>query len=512
MLVIVKNGQVTYNNMNSRQYDGEKVPGDLKSWNYFGTDPNSILFDTYNILSQRATTLYHTHAPVNAAINKRTTYAVGPGLLFRSQPDWEILGITKDKAKDWGRRFQKLIHYMSVITNFYEKQSVLYRTAQILGDSLLFFDRSSDLNDGMFDLIEFGGDIIDFQHKDSVLGVKVGENKKRQGIWLENGKDVDFVDKNNDQNVIQYYRKQMARQMRGFPLVYKIISHAKNNDRWWDATLSRLVMETMILGYSKEDDSRTNFNEQAKNLGQTVSGQNVEPTNTITREENISDQAPGGIYSYSSKGGIEFTNLKTPSNNFDKVQNAYIDIVGMATDTPPEVVLSRYSTSYTAHKGAFNDFIKSYMLDRKLFANTVCKIFVIECAKYLFLNEMIEVPNMQFFNNRIIQEATVSGNYLGPVPSAINPLQEVTAKEKEVQNAFDLRSNKASEYGNDYENMILEWHEQEEDFNKQSAEEQAKRLQEEMQNNEEENNSQDNNNSPDDDNNSNDDENQEDEE
>jgi hypothetical protein len=482
MILTIQNGKVSYFSSNSRQYDGEKIPGDLKNWSYFGSNPNDILRDTYDIISQRSTTLYHTHPPVASAINKRTSYAIGSGLLFRSQPDWEILGMTKEAAKDWGMRFQKLIHYLAVITNFYEKQSILYRTAQIMGDSLLFFDR---IDNEMFDVVEYGGDAINFRAPGSTLGIKTVNNKKI-GLFLISGSEsVDFKDENGDQNVIQFYNKQMARQMRGFPLAYKLISQAKNNDRWWDATLSRAVMETMILGYSKDDGSKVDFNQQSAELANTVTGRTEESENTVTRQTGISDQVPGGIYTYSSKGGIEFTDLKTPTNNFDKMQNAYIDVVGMGTNTPPEVIMSRYSTSYTAHKGAFNDFIRSFMDDRRLFSNTVCKTFIIEAAKYLFLNKMIEMPNPKFFSDPIIREATVAGNYLGPVPGHINPAQEVQAKVSEVEAAFKLRGDVAIEYGNEYENMIYEWQKQEEEYRKGTPEQQAKVIQDELQKNDE---------------------------
>src|SRR3990167_10579726 len=91
-------GQIR-NIRSAKQLTGEKIPGDLNNWDYYGTDPNVLLRLSYEILSQRSTTLYHTHGPVSAAINKTTTYAVGHGLVFRSQPDWEILGVTKSYAK-----------------------------------------------------------------------------------------------------------------------------------------------------------------------------------------------------------------------------------------------------------------------------------------------------------------------------------------------------------------------------------------------------------------------------
>jgi len=141
----VNNGKATSINP-GKQMDGSKVPGDLDSWDYMGTDPNAILTYTYKTLSERSTTLYHSHAPVAAAINKQTNYAVGSGLVFRSQPDYTTLNITKEYAKDWSMRFQKLLHYTFTLLNWYEKQGLIFRTGLIKGDSLVLFDRKHNMN------------------------------------------------------------------------------------------------------------------------------------------------------------------------------------------------------------------------------------------------------------------------------------------------------------------------------------------------------------------------------
>ena len=104
-IMIINNGKLQ-NLTNHAQLTGDKIPGDLDTWNYFGTDPNEILKLNYDILCQRATTLYHTHPPVASAVNKLTQYAIGQGSVFRSQPDWDTLGIEKDYANKmgWGRK------------------------------------------------------------------------------------------------------------------------------------------------------------------------------------------------------------------------------------------------------------------------------------------------------------------------------------------------------------------------------------------------------------------------
>ncbi len=480
MSIIILNGnKVTSQVGTSAQMTGEKIPGDLKTWDYFGTDPNTLLLYTYNILSERSTTLYHTHPPVAAAVNKTTTYAIGPGLVFRSQPDWQILGMTKEAAKDWGMRFQRLIHYVFTLLNYYEKQSILFRTALIMGDSLLMFDRGEQDNGLPFDLIEAGGDQINFQATGSgaesvTLGISHDKFLRRRGLYMVNNQSrVDFRDANGDQNVLQFYHKLMARQLRGYPLAYRIIAAAKNNDRYWDATLHRAVMETLILGST--DSPADNPYKQMRDLADSMTADSEINSGTTYDTTQATNIGPGNILTF-QKGGIKFTDLKTPSNNFDKMQAAYIDMVGMATDVPPECVMSRYSTSYTAHKGALNDFIQSYMQKRRAFIQNVNNQVVLEIAKYLFYSRLIEMPNPDFFSNPIVQMATIAGNWLGPVPGSINPLQEVNAKALEVANAFRTRADAAADYGNEFDNMVEEWGQQEKEWSEKSPAQKAQAL------------------------------------
>lgn len=473
----------TYNN---RQLTGEKILGDLAGWDYYGTDPNELLKMSYGQLSQRSTTLYHTHGPTTAAINKSDTYAIGPGLVFRSQPDWKTLGVDQKWAKDWGMEFQRTIHYYFLLLNFYQKQSTIFRTADIMGDSLLIFDRETKINGLPFDLIDAGGDQIDWQQSyikqadRATLGIKHDQFLRKYGIILDDGKKtyIPFSDKKTgDQNVVQFFHKKMARQLRGMPLAYRMIASAKNNDRWWDAMLQRVVMETIMVGY-KQGGNPADLDSQISQLANAATGAPSGGDTGLKKVADMKQLSAGNMFSFNSGESIQFTDLKTPSNNFDKMQEAYIALAGMSTDTPPEVLKSMYSTSFTAHKGALNDFVKFYMAKRNTMIRTTCNVVVRELAKHIFLTGRMKMPHPAFFTDPIIQLATLSGNWLGPVPGHINPKVEVEAKALEVSNGFRTRADAAADYGNEWENQIEEWQQQEKEWQEMSQDKQAKVMQE----------------------------------
>lgn len=459
---VYKDGKITGNNSLGGSYDGEKQMGTLYNMPLFSSDANKILCGSYGLLSTRSTTLYHTYGAVKSAINKQVEYAIGGGLVFRSQPDWQALGIDKDVAKEWGKKFQKIVHYRQKKMNMYEKQSVVFRSALYEGDSLLFFERK----DGkLSDLIDSPGSQIDWQYnKDNhTLGIKTDSLLRRKGIRKIDGTEVTFTDQNGDQNVVQFYLKDLSRQLRGYPLAYSVINIARNHDTFADAITNRVVLEASMFGVAKT--STTDVGKQIANMANANKKNKVgivERVKGLVKKANVENIGTGGIFDLNTDENFEFTDVKTPSNNYDPFKKWTLNDIAMGTGTPPEVILSKYESSFTAHKGALNDFVKSFTKKRKTFEQNVMDVVIREIAKDSVLSGLIEAPG--FFDNEFIQDAYLQGMYLHPIVGHINPLQEVNAQIKEVNAGFDLRSNMAARRGNEWDNFFPEWGEEQEDY------------------------------------------------
>lgn len=443
---------------NSGQITGEKIPGDLNNWNTLSTDINEATVSSHGELQKRSSTLYHTYGPVASAINKTTAYAVGSGNVFRSHPDHRLLGITPDEAKEWGKHFQLLVHYYFCMLSWYEKQAVVFRGAMICGDSLLYFLRDDN---GGFDLIEAGGDTIDWQKSGDkyTLGIQHDKFQRRTGIYTD--KAIPFHDPQTyDQNVIQFFIKELPRQLRGLPLAYKIIALAKNHDRHLDATVNRAVLESIMLGVSKTDS--TDFSKQIEQQQAAANRKAGGVKKLWSKITGSNELSAGNIYQVRTGEDFSFTDLKTPSNNFGLFSEWMIKIVAMATDTTPGVIMSNYPTSYSSHRGEFNDFWKMIQLKRTVFNDKVNRVVVREIAKKLILDGVIKAPG--FFDDPLKQEAWIAGSFLGPVPGHINPLQEVNAHKISVEQGFQSRADIAALYGNEWDNFVDEWASQEKIF------------------------------------------------
>jgi len=462
------------------QITGEKMPGDLDGWDTYLSSVNDAVFSTLGTLQNRSSTLYHTYAPVASAINKTVAYAIGSGNMFRSHPDRMILGLSQQEASEWGRRFQLYLHYYYRRLGWYEKQAVLFRGALIMGDSLLYFIRDG----GVLDLIESGGDNIDYKKAstDYILGIKVDKYGRRKGIYTD--KPVNFVNqKTGDQQVLQFMLKEYPRQVRGLPIAYKIISLAKNHDRHMDATIQRAVIESIMLGYSNTDSTNLQDQltaQQAQLEAMKRKSEGGTKKSVLQRIGNAFKLGGGNFYRLKTGESMQFTDLKTPSNNFGMFQEWMIKFVAMATDTTPGVIMSNYPTSYSSHRGEFNDFFKMVLYKRNIFNKFVNDVVKKEVAKQMIFDGVISAPG--FFDDPIKQEAWLAGSYLGPVPGHINPKQEVEAFKTAVDESFMLRSDVAALYGGEWENFIDEWETQERRYRAIPEEVQAETLQEDLKN------------------------------
>ena len=168
---------------------------------------------------------------------------------------------------------------------------------------------------------------------------------------------------------------------------------------------------------------------------------------------------PGAMLQFNNQGSMKFNDLKTPNKNFGAANDYYFQLFSMAVGYPVDFITGSYKTSYSAGRSVLNDAMKRVNKERSSFIRDVDSKINLEMIKWLASTGQITVP-ASFWTSKITQNMMVQGVHIGPTPSAINPLQEVNADIKSVEAGFDTVENKARKYGNDWENMVDDWAEQ----------------------------------------------------
>ncbi|MEM9423620.1 MAG: phage portal protein [Spirochaetota bacterium] len=473
--ILGPNGQPVYSQMLGAQYTGEKTGGEFVDWNYFQPDSNNFISQSYGLLTAYCSTLYHTSALARAAVEKPLSYAIGNALVFRSHLPERILDIGKDEAREWARHFTELLHLEKLASGYYARQQELAREAKITGDSLLFVLYREN---GEIDFVSSGGYHINWRA--AHLGLELDNERRPIAAHLDTGPSVGggpnagsdpvrFLSASGDLQLLHFKFAARPQQLRGLSCFYSEIARAKNLDRWWDATLERVVIESILIG-TLGGDSQIN-EVRAGELARRVTGKDVKGSNFRLNRESHNFK-PGSVYG--AEKDLQFSKPETPSNTFGLANEWTWKSFGAAVGYPPEFLLGQYSTSFTAHKGALNDAWTKILQERQHFALSVERQ-----VNAVLLKKFVREGQLKAFgdlNDRRVLEAHLQGAYLGPVPGHINPAQEVKALETAVKNGFMLRSDGAAKYGNNFWDMIDEWEEEEKRHRALSPKQQAKVL------------------------------------
>jgi capsid protein len=267
--------------------------------------------------------------------------------------------------------------------------------------------------------------------------------------------------------------RERSGQIRGMSDLYWGVAHMKNMDRVWDATIERMVLESIQMGWITANPN--DMKQQAGAMAASARGRSSNSESGTTVKNYETELVPGSMPIWENKDHqINFTDLKTPSNNFVNAIHESLAYCAQGRGYAPEFIRGEYSTSFTAHKGALNDCMKTISLERQRYVDQVEELVNLEYLKHYVRTGMLEVmPG--FWDNHYIQQAYLSGKWIGEVPGHVNPLQEVKSNIEAVGAGFMLRADAAANNGySDFEAFLDEREDQEREFKARSGEEQSK--------------------------------------
>lgn len=475
MLVVFKDGKMKTHSVGS-QYNGDKFGNDFPDWMTYSPNPNDFILDTYDELSARCATLYHTSSFMRSLVIKPLNYIVGRGIVFKSMPNFEFLGLDREEAKEWGKKFTQLLHYDKLAIDYYSKQYDVKSDLDITGDSLTMFVRDEN-SLAPFDIVTASGCLIDPDKTDEnyTLGIHHDSLMRRDGFWARTDKAfIPFQLPNGDQNVIQNMFRERGGQMRGLSAYYFGIAHAKNADRVWDSTIERMVLESIQLGWFAA--SNTDVGQQHRDfVSQSTGTQSSDPDKSggLTAVQK-NGRKPGDMYVLENKESMQFLDLKTPSNNFVNANEWLVKLFSMGRGVAPEFVLGEYSTSFTAHKGALNDTMKRIFLERERLIRKHEMVVNLQYLREYVRSGLLPVVD-GFWEDPRKQIAYLGGKYLGEVPGHVNPLQEINAQIKANDAGMILKSDILQMFGhNDFDSFIDVWEYEQAEWFKKSPEQQQK--------------------------------------
>lgn len=321
--------------------------------------------------------------PIAAAvINRKRNTVVGSGIRIRPDVDYETLGISKEQAEIinkkilavyrlWANRlgtcdienqvnfsqYQRLLldsrlergDVFTILVNKKRRGCPFSLRLQMLEADQVsnpnYRDDSTTLRDGIERTLD--GEVVAIHYRYRHPGNTSNTDKmkwRRVPVFSPDGKRC----------VLHYLDKRRRGQSRGIPDLAPIIEPLAQLTKFSEAYLHKALVNAFFTFAYKGDDLKSPLD----GIGEdTSSSKDRDPL----RKLNI-----GTTLELSTDETVEAIESKTPNAEYTPYRDAIIHEIGMAVNVPPEILMTLFSTSYTAAQAAFMEFWRYVETERDL--------------------------------------------------------------------------------------------------------------------------------------------------
>ena len=437
-------------------------------------------------LRMRSRSLYMGAPLATSGIKSYQSNVVGAGLQLRPKINYELLGMTRDEAKAWEARTRLEFDLWASkkqncdstrVNDFYEMQGLCLVSWLLNGDGFALIDSEPATQFAPYSLrvhlIE--GDRVQNPNTTAFSGLtgQVWFNTKT-GFRVYNGVEIDnnggivayhvcnfypnsFIPtmtlrrwtripaygSTGMPNILQVMYSERPEQYRGVPLLAPVLESLKQLTRYIDAELVASVINGFFTAFIKSPLP----------TGGMIFGEAQPEAEKVDNTEYGYELGPGTINRLMPGEDVDFGDPKRPSKNFDQFVSAMAKYIGAAIEVPYEVLLKSFDASYSASRAALLEAWKAFRMRRSWLAKDFCQpIYEIWLSEAVARGRII-APG--FFDDPLIQQAWCKAEWNGPSPGQIDPLKEVLAAEKRVDNGFSTREKETIELtGGDFDSNM----------------------------------------------------------
>lgn len=457
-------------------HGASKSKKSLAGWRSSGGSTKEDIDDNLEVLRERSRDLFMGAPFATGAIKTIRTNVVGSGLVLRPQLDFEVLKMTNEESKAWERNVQREFSLWADsphcdaerMNNFYELQQLIFISFLMSGECfalLPFIKRPNMPYDLRIKLIE--ADRVSTpndkrMNKNIINGVEIGDYGEVIAYYISNfhplSSSVDkkewkkvskYGEKTGRYNVLHLMEAERPEQRRGVPILAPVIESLKQLSRYSEAELIAAVISGMFTVFIESNGSVENdtnvFGQGEFNYIQDSNTQTGEET-----EEKTVELGNGAVVELGEGEKINVANPGRPNANFDGFVTSICRQIGAALELPYELLVKQFTASYSASRASLLEAWKMFRMRRKWLANDFCQPIYEEWLCEAIAKGRIYAPG--FFSNPIIKKAYCGAEWNGPTQGQLDPLKEVNAAIKKVENGFSTRSRETQELsGGDFD-------------------------------------------------------------
>lgn len=215
--------------------------------------------------------------------------------------------------------------------------------------------------------------------------------------------------------VLHLAQRRRPNQLRGVPYLACVIEPLKQLDRYGDAELMAAVIAAMFTVFIKSD-----FGDDI--LPKTPIAGTDSAGNALPPQYKL---GPGGILQLLPGEDIEIADPRRPNALFEPFVQAHLQQIGSALELPYEMLIKRFTASYSASRASRLEAWKFLSVVRGFIAGDFCQPDYEDLISEAVATGLLEAPG--FVEDPLARQAWLSCFWVGPSPGQINEKEEVVA-------------------------------------------------------------------------------------
>ncbi len=451
----------------------------LVGWLYGGGSAEDDIDLQASTLRKRARDLYAGGGVGRGAPSTMVTNVVGSGIRPKPQVDADYLRLSEEKAEQWqaaaAREFElwagSPMCDAARQSNFYVMQELAFRAMLMSGDAFCLFgmkenprnpyqtvlrlleaDRVSTPDtqgDSEAKALDGGGRIVDGVEVDAEGAVTRYWVSSHHPLQEDNNETMEWTPVDawgadtGMPNVLHVMTAERPEQHRGVPYVSAMIEQIKQLDRYIDSELAANIVAAMLTVFitSEADDGKFPLDDA------------IPEEEKVTDDERQLELGSGAIYKLDPGEKVQDVNPGRQNSTFDSFVNEMITLIGASVEIPPEVLMHKYNSNYTAAKAALLDFWRVVKRYRQRFNESFNQpVYETWLAEAVALGR-IEAPG--FFDDPAARAAWCGCRWIGASQGHVQPVQEANAAAARVALNISTEEQEAMEYsGADWKEIM----------------------------------------------------------
>lgn len=454
----------------------------LKGFTAQSSSPSEDIDFNNKTLRQRGRMLYMASPVASAGINTNRTKVVGSGLHMKCSVNRDILGLTEDAVNEWQAHTeaewrmwaeQKMNCDALGMNNFYELQQLAIKSWLMSGDIFAVLKRTEKTLTNPYTLR------IHLVEADRISTpskyVSNGVFSQTEGTNTENGNKIyDGVEVNSDGKVVAYHicnvypnqylgknpewvRVEACGKLTGLPNILQVMEAERPDQyrgvtylapniemllqlrRYTESELTAALVQSFLTAWitTSEDTTEFPFNEVGDGFEETEN-------EGISASQNEYEMGPGTINHLAPGESVTLGNPNIPTAGFPEFVKTICKMVGASWETPYDVLMKEFNSSYSAAKGALEEAWETFKMRRSWFINDFCQPIYETWLAEAVATGRIKAPG--FFDNPLIRAAWCGARWDGPAQTHLDPVKEATANEMLVSHGWKTNEQVTREY------------------------------------------------------------------